>query len=107
MPGISDPGRYSARFRSVYCHIQNISGVNVQCHKTLKSYRGASESVAENGFAILEVCDNGIGIRNRTSKPDSFGLLGMHERVYTWNGEVNINCNEHGGTTIKVNIPLT
>ncbi len=59
-----------------------------------------------NDSLILEVVDNGIGIKDdHLSKPQSFGLLGMRERVYPRGGIVRITSNKSGGTTVKVSIP--
>jgi len=60
----------------------------------------------ENGKAILEISDNGKGITAKEiSKPDSFGLLGMRERVYPWRGKVTIKSNPNQGTIIGVVLP--
>jgi len=54
---------------------------------------------------LLEVSDNGKGIsKDDISKPHSFGLLGMRERVYPWRGNVSIST-PYGGTRIEVSIP--
>jgi signal transduction histidine kinase len=54
---------------------------------------------------LLEVSDNGKGIsKDDISKPHSFGLLGMRERVYPWRGNVSIS-KPYGGTRIEVSIP--
>ncbi len=59
-----------------------------------------------NGPAILKISDNGKGItEEEISKPDSFGLLGMRERVYPWRGRVSINGSADKGTIIEVIIP--
>ena len=55
---------------------------------------------------ILEITDNGVGItKNNLSKTNSFGLLGMRERVQISNGEVRITGSQSAGTTITVKIP--
>ena len=56
---------------------------------------------------MLEVVDNGKGItKEQMSKPNSFGLMGMHERVNFWRGEIKILGEKDKGTTVKVSIPL-
>ncbi len=61
----------------------------------------------ENGFMILRIEDDGIGIeKNKLSSPHSLGLLGMRERALTWGGDVNINGAPHQGTTVTVRLPL-
>lgn len=59
------------------------------------------------GFLILEVKDNGRGITKRESlKADSFGLMGVRERVALLGGKFSINGIEGEGTTVAVRIPL-
>lgn len=59
------------------------------------------------GFLILEVQDNGRGITKReTLKANSFGLMGVQERVALLGGKFSINGVEGVGTTVTVRIPL-
>ena len=58
----------------------------------------------------LEVIDNGKGITKgitveQLSTPQSFGLIGMRERVYPWGGKVEIAGYKNKGTIVKVIIP--
>jgi PAS domain S-box-containing protein len=54
----------------------------------------------------LEVIDNGKGItEEQLSKPQSFGLMGMRERVYPWGGKVEVTGHKNKGTKVKVSIP--
>ncbi len=58
-----------------------------------------------DGRIVLEVSDNGKGITEEDlSKSNSFGLLGMRERVYPWNGTVDICGAKNDGTTIVVTL---
>lgn len=60
-----------------------------------------------DGKVILEISDNGKGItKGEISKPDSFGLLGMQERVYPWRGRVSISGSPDKGTRIEVVLPI-
>ncbi|MEI6753709.1 MAG: PAS domain S-box protein [Paludibacter sp.] len=54
----------------------------------------------------IEITDNGIGFdMSDPKKTDSYGLLGMKERVFLLNGELIINSELTKGTTIKVVMP--
>src|SRR5256714_7941530 len=56
---------------------------------------------------VLEVHDNGRGIRDREiDDPQAFGLVGMRERVLPWGGEVGVSTVPQGGTSVTVCIPL-
>lgn len=60
----------------------------------------------ENGSLVLEVRDNGKGIDPaQIFGPNSFGLIGIRERVLLWEGEANIDSSPGEGTTISVKIP--
>lgn len=62
--------------------------------------------IRDNDQVILEVMDNGKGITDEElSKPQSFGIIGMRERVYPWGGAVEITGAEGRGTTVRVFIP--
>jgi len=55
---------------------------------------------------VMKVKDNGIGFNiPQKNKPNSYGLLGMKERVYLLEGELLISSQPGEGTTIKVEIP--
>jgi signal transduction histidine kinase len=62
----------------------------------------------EDGGLILEVHDNGKGIREEElSAGRSLGILGMRERAVLLGGELAISGAPGNGTTIKVRIPGT
>ncbi len=59
-----------------------------------------------NDNITLEVIDNGKGItEEQLSKPQSFGLIGIRERVYPWGGKVEVTGNKNKGTIVKVSMP--
>ena len=63
--------------------------------------------IKEDGILTLSVTDNGIGITEEAvSVPESFGLVGIKERVKYFGGDVVISGKKGEGTTIKVNFPL-
>lgn len=60
------------------------------------------------GYLRIEVRDNGVGISpDKLSGNNSFGLMGMHERVASWGGKLKITGQESKGTRLFVNLPLT
>ena len=46
------------------------------------------------------------GLSEKLSDPHSFGLMGMRERVQSWDGSIMISGMENKGTTVTVSIPL-
>jgi PAS domain S-box-containing protein len=61
----------------------------------------------KNGGLYLLVRDNGKGItKEQISDPQSFGLMGMRERVRMWGGEVKFSGRPGKGTTVVVRMPV-
>ncbi|MDP8208467.1 MAG: PAS domain S-box protein [Candidatus Electryonea clarkiae] len=61
----------------------------------------------EDESILLKVDDNGKGITSQQiTDPKSFGLLGIRERVDSFNGQMKINGIPDNGTTLTVDIPL-
>lgn len=55
----------------------------------------------------LEVTDNGAGFDvAQPASPNSFGLMGMRERLRAYGGWVEVNSTQGLGTTVMVGIPL-
>lgn len=55
----------------------------------------------------MKIVDNGIGITDaQVNDPQNLGLVGLRERVYPWNGHIEIKGRPHKGTTVLVSIPL-
>nr|WP_025918093.1 sensor histidine kinase [Herminiimonas sp. CN] len=60
----------------------------------------------DGGNVTMKVSDNGIGIRqNCRRKANSYGLIGIRERVTNLGGELAIDSRENEGTTLTVTIP--
>ena len=61
----------------------------------------------ENSMLVLEITDNGKGIRDyQINNPNSLGLLGIKERAMVFGGKVTINGVTERGTNLKVEWPL-
>jgi PAS domain S-box-containing protein len=59
------------------------------------------------GTLILRLSDNGRGIaEEQISDPQSFGLIGMQERVHPWGGKVSFKGIPGKGTTVVVNVRI-
>ena len=116
---------YSERY-NINCQFRSAeSNINVDSQKSIALYRIFQESlsnVAKHSKAteakvdfdivdnriLLKIADNGIGIdRNVKVKTDSYGLIGMKERVYLMDGKISITGKPGIGTTVLVEIPYT
>ncbi len=76
--------------------------------KHAKATKVMSSLKKDDERIVLEVIDNGKGIiEEELSKAQSFGLIGMRERVFPWGGEVEILGTEGVGTTVKAFLPLS
>lgn len=61
----------------------------------------------EDQNVVMEVRDNGIGIRkDQINRPQSLGLLGIRERVLVWRGQVHVHGVPGYGTTVTVQLPV-
>jgi len=61
----------------------------------------------KEGTLLLEIKDNGIGFNEHDKKaPDSYGLIGMKERVSLLDGEFAIVSGKDIGTTIRITMPM-
>lgn len=62
---------------------------------------------SENDKLILEIGDNGVGMDlNKRHKHDSFGLIGMKERMFILDGELKISSQPGKGTKIRIEMPF-
>jgi len=54
---------------------------------------------------VMEISDNGTGFDvNKKCRPDSYGLIGMKERIKLVDGKLNITSKLGEGTTIRIEI---
>jgi len=59
-------------------------------------------------FFIMQVKDDGIGIsESDLSKDTSFGLIGLKERAFLLQGDVDIQGAPNQGTTVTVRLPVS
>ncbi|TAL32334.1 MAG: PAS domain-containing sensor histidine kinase [Spirochaetes bacterium] len=78
---------------------------NVHRHAEATKVTGSLKVTDDNLEFVVK--DNGKGIVERQMrKADSFGLLGIQERVYHWGGQVAIVGKKGRGTALSIVIPL-
>ncbi|NJD37425.1 MAG: response regulator [Geobacter sp.] len=59
-----------------------------------------------HGWCRLQIADNGAGITDAQAQAhNSFGLMGMRERVTRCGGSFSISQREGGGTLVEVQVP--
>lgn len=80
-------------------------------NNTAKYSRATEVHVAlnqQNDYLTLEISDNGVGFdMNDPKKRDSYGLMGMKERVILLEGKLEILSAPGSGTHIKVLMPYS
>lgn len=57
-------------------------------------------------FLLILIRDNGVGFKVEKRRDDSFGLIGMSERVDLLGGKLAIRSQPNEGTTVMINIPI-
>jgi len=78
---------------------------NILKHAQAKNAR--VEVVKESDHLELIISDDGVGFSDMArTKPRSFGLRGIHERVEHLGGSVNIASSDESGTRITIIVPL-
>lgn len=65
------------------------------------------EMARENDRVRLVIEDDGVGISgNRNPSRQTFGMAGMHERIATVGGKMNLTSSRGQGTRIEVSVPV-
>ncbi|MCO7514125.1 PAS domain S-box protein [Pseudomonas guariconensis] len=64
------------------------------------------ELARENGSLRMTVIDDGVGFRTDQSRPASFGLVGVRERVLMLGGSMTLDSEPGEGSSLSVAIPL-
>jgi signal transduction histidine kinase len=97
---VMDDGRATALFRIVQESLNNV-------------FRHARATKANIELSLsatqlqMKISDNGVGIfPGCRRKANSFGLVGIKERVSTLGGEFEIQTGQDIGTTLSISIPL-
>ncbi|WP_462410967.1 sensor histidine kinase [Neobacillus sp. Marseille-QA0830] len=94
------PAKYEvALFRLIQESVQNALKHAKACQIKVQL------DIANDGITVL-IKDNGIGFDPAHKKPESFGLIGMRERVDLLEGEITINSKIGKGTEVSISVPL-
>jgi signal transduction histidine kinase len=81
------------------------SVTNVVRHSEANQVR--IEVLHEDGQLVMKVQDNGIGIpKDKIKDSNSIGLIGIRERVQSWEGAVQFLGTAGKGTTVEIRIPI-
>ena len=92
-------------YASTLFRVMQESLTNVARHAC--ATRVAVRLVREGGDMILTIADNGVGMNaDARSKPGSFGLRGIRERVLLLGGVLSIAAEPAGGTTVSARLPM-
>lgn len=114
---------FEERHRIKSQFITEISGIEMNSQQSLVFFRILQESLTniakhsnatqmkvffrfESGRLMLEVVDNGVGFeKNSCGRQDSYGMIGMKERIILLNGEIDIISEIGKGTSVRASIP--
>ncbi|MBE3568780.1 MAG: histidine kinase [Bacillales bacterium] len=77
---------------------------NALKHSNAKEIIVKLEIGKEKVLAVIK--DNGQGFDIRERKSNSFGIIGMKERIELLEGELNIDSKPGKGTVVKISVPI-
>lgn len=115
---------FGERYKIETNFVNNISQLSLNSQQSIALFRIIQEAlnnVAKHAKAskveiiftqnidklTLKIKDNGIGIeKNAKRKTESFGIIGMRERIFLLGGEISIDGEKNKGTIILIEIPL-
>ncbi|MDO8436763.1 MAG: PAS domain S-box protein [Nitrosomonadaceae bacterium] len=95
-----DPERSTAIFRIVQETLTNVV-------RHARASRVIIQVKLQGSAVMVEVVDDGSGITaERLLNPDSWGIIGMHERARYFGGELKITGTPGQGTSMLLHMPL-
>lgn len=89
----------TAVFRLIQESVQNA------CKHSQASQIEVKLEFQKDSLSIL-IRDNGVGFQVEKQREDSFGLIGMSERVDLLGGKITIHSEPNEGTAVMINIPI-
>lgn len=82
---------------------------NILCAEVRRHSKAENATVllyGESDQLVMEIIDDGIGFDiNNSGRQDSYGMIGMKERVVLLGGKINVKSEIGKGTTIAVSMP--
>jgi two-component system, NarL family, sensor histidine kinase DegS len=94
------PAKYEvALFRMIQESVQNALKHANACEIKVKL------EMTKSAITVL-IKDNGVGFNTQDKKPESFGIIGMKERVDLLDGEITIDSKIGKGTAVSIRVPL-
>lgn len=97
---VVDDARATSLFRILQESLTNVIRHANASHVVIELYQ-------EDNQLVMKIIDNGVGIYPGTRKhANSFGLVGVEERIHALGGEFLIESAPGKGTTLTVYIPL-
>jgi two-component system nitrate/nitrite sensor histidine kinase NarX len=103
--GADLPNSLSPRKQSELLRIVQEALTNVRKHADATVVRLSAE--VDDGRLLLGISDNGRGFRADESSGDGLGLQGMKERARLMGGELRVDSEPSGGTTVRLALPIT
>lgn len=95
-----DDDRATALFRILQESLNNVI-------RHAQATRVRVDVFLDNDRIVMTIADNGIGLYPECRrKANSFGLVGIQERVHALGGELEIDTNRQKGTMLIVSLPL-
>jgi len=102
--GADLPNSLSPRKQAEVLRIVQEALTNVRKHADATVVRLSAE--VSDGRLMLGITDNGRGFRPDESSGDGLGLQGMKERARLMGGELHVQSEPSGGTTIHLALPI-
>jgi signal transduction histidine kinase len=102
--GADLPNALSPRKQAEVLRIVQEALTNVRKHADATVVRLSAD--VSDGRLMLGITDNGRGFRPDESSGDGLGLQGMKERARLMGGELNVQSEPSGGTTIRLALPI-